>query len=103
VNNFIEQNLDLIGSTAIEDKLQEGVSKDPTIYIMFIDDTIQYMRAAGIKVWVLTGDKIETAINIGFSSGLLDNELDQIIISASDEADVSKQIQDGLLKVQMKS
>ena len=33
------------------------------------------MRSAGIKVWVLTGDKIETAINIGFSSGLLDNEM----------------------------
>jgi len=30
------------------------------------------MKSAGIKVWVLTGDKIETAINIGFSSGLLD-------------------------------
>jgi P-type E1-E2 ATPase len=34
------------------------------------------MRAAGIKVWVLTGDKIETAINIGYSSGLLDNEME---------------------------
>jgi len=32
------------------------------------------MKKAGIKVWVLTGDKIETAINIGFSAGLLDNE-----------------------------
>lgn len=33
------------------------------------------MREAGIKVWVLTGDKIETAINIGFSSGLLDIDM----------------------------
>ena len=33
------------------------------------------MKAAGIKVWVLTGDKIETAVNIGFSSGLLDNDM----------------------------
>ena len=32
------------------------------------------MKKVGIKVWVLTGDKIETAINIGFSAGLLDNE-----------------------------
>lgn len=33
------------------------------------------MKEAGIKVWVLTGDKVETAINIGFSSGLLDQEM----------------------------
>lgn len=50
----IEQRLCVIGCTAIEDKLQEGV-----------DETIKFMRSAGIKVWVLTGDKVETAINIG--------------------------------------
>ena len=33
------------------------------------------MKSTGIKVWVLTGDKIETAKNIGFSAGLLDNEM----------------------------
>jgi P-type E1-E2 ATPase len=32
-----------------------------------------FMKRAGIKVWVLTGDKIETAMNIGVSAGLLDN------------------------------
>jgi P-type E1-E2 ATPase len=42
---------------------------------MYIDDTIKYIREAGIKVWVLTGDKVETAINIGYSSGLLDNNM----------------------------
>lgn len=52
----------LIGSTAIEDRLQEDVDK-----------TIQFAKEAGIKVWVLTGDKIGTAINIGMSAGLLDN------------------------------
>jgi P-type E1-E2 ATPase len=56
--------LELIGSTAIEDKLQDNVA-----------DTIQFMKEAGIKVWVLTGDKIETAINIGYSSGLLDDNM----------------------------
>jgi P-type E1-E2 ATPase len=61
---MIEQNLELIGSTAIEDKLQDDVA-----------DTIQFIRKAGIKLWVLTGDKVETAINIGFSSGLLDNNM----------------------------
>lgn len=51
----------MIGSTAIEDKLQDEVA-----------DTISFMKDAGIKVWVLTGDKVETAINIGVSAGLLD-------------------------------
>jgi P-type E1-E2 ATPase len=57
VSNMIECDLELVGATAIEDKLQQGVP-----------ETINYLRAAGIRVWVLTGDKIETAINIGFSS-----------------------------------
>jgi P-type E1-E2 ATPase len=39
-----------------------------------------FLREAGIKVWLLTGDKIETAINIGFSSGLLDNRLKKYIV-----------------------
>lgn len=38
------------------------------------------MKKAGIKVWVLTGDKIETAMNIGVSAGLLDQEMDFHII-----------------------
>lgn len=58
----IEHSIMLIGSTAIEDRLQEDVDK-----------TIQFAKEAGIKVWVLTGDKIGTAINIGMSAGLLDN------------------------------
>lgn len=88
VNDKMESNLELVGSTAIEDKLQEGVS-----------DTIQYMRAAGIKVWVLTGDKIETAINIGFSSGLLDNEILQIHVTKSNETLINEEIQDGLIEL----
>lgn len=64
VDNKIEVELELIGSTAIEDRLQDEVA-----------DTIQFMKKTGIKVWVLTGDKIETAVNIGFSAGLLDNDM----------------------------
>jgi len=52
----IEWNFELIGATAIEDKLQDEVA-----------DTISILKEAGIKIWVLTGDKIETAINIGYS------------------------------------
>jgi magnesium-transporting ATPase (P-type) len=64
VDEKIEINLELIGSTAIEDRLQDEVA-----------DTIQFMKNTGIKVWVLTGDKIETAMNIGVSAGLLDNTM----------------------------
>ncbi|KAJ3046996.1 hypothetical protein HK097_000331, partial [Rhizophlyctis rosea] len=51
---LIEKDLTLLGATAIEDKLQDGVP-----------DTIATLMQAGIKVWVLTGDRQETAINIG--------------------------------------
>lgn len=54
IMNEIEQNLSLLGATAIEDKLQEQVP-----------ETIETLLKAGIKIWVLTGDKQETAINIG--------------------------------------
>ena len=60
VYNMIEKDLTLLGATAIEDKLQDGVPQ-----------TIANLQLAGIKVWVLTGDKQETAINIGFSCRLL--------------------------------
>jgi phospholipid-transporting ATPase len=42
------------------------------------------MKEAGIKVWVLTGDKIETAINIGMSAGLLNPDIDQHLIDSVD-------------------
>ena len=67
----------LIGATAIEDKLQHRVP-----------ETIQSLRDAGVKVWVLTGDKIETAINIGFSCNLLTSEMVRIVVSASRTAEV---------------
>ncbi|XP_037626912.1 phospholipid-transporting ATPase IC isoform X2 [Sebastes umbrosus] len=57
----MERELQLIGVTAIEDRLQEGVP-----------ETIALLQQAGIKVWVLTGDKKETAVNIGYSCKLLD-------------------------------
>ncbi|XP_030621399.1 probable phospholipid-transporting ATPase VB [Chanos chanos] len=57
----IETELTLLGATGIEDRLQEGVP-----------DTIQALRVAGMKVWVLTGDKPETAVNIAYSCKLLD-------------------------------
>lgn len=56
VADRLERNFEIVGTTAIEDKLQEDVDK-----------AIFAMKKAGIRVWVLTGDKVETAINIGFS------------------------------------
>jgi phospholipid-transporting ATPase len=41
-----------------------------------VAETIEFMKDTGIKVWVLTGDKIETAINIGISAKLLDESMD---------------------------
>ncbi|GAB7347156.1 hypothetical protein MBLNU459_g3275t1 [Dothideomycetes sp. NU459] len=57
---IIEQDLELGGATAIEDKLQKGVP-----------ETIDRLRRANIKMWMLTGDKRETAINIGHSCRLI--------------------------------
>ncbi|KIX96727.1 uncharacterized protein Z520_07446 [Fonsecaea multimorphosa CBS 102226] len=68
VADRIERELTLLGGTAIEDRLQDGVP-----------DTIALLGQAGIKLWVLTGDKVETAINIGFSCNLLSNEMDLIL------------------------
>ncbi|KAL1122527.1 hypothetical protein AAG570_002858 [Ranatra chinensis] len=56
---LIEKNLYLLGATAVEDRLQDKVP-----------DTIAALLEAGINVWVLTGDKQETAINIGYSTRL---------------------------------
>ena len=74
VSDAIERDLTLLGGTAIEDRLQDGVP-----------DTIALLGDAGIKLWVLTGDKVETAINIGFSCNLLDNDMDLIVFKVDDE------------------
>ena len=47
------------------------------------------MKEAGIKIWVLTGDKIETAVNIGYSCGLLNNEMSQYYIDAVEIGPIS--------------
>lgn len=73
----IENNLKLIGATAIEDKLQEGVP-----------ETIAALLKADINVWVLTGDKQETAINIGYSCRLISQGM-QLIILNEDGLDVT--------------
>ncbi|CAO2836402.1 unnamed protein product [Amaranthus hypochondriacus] len=66
----IEKNMILLGATGVEDKLQKGVP-----------ECIEKLAQAGIRMWVLTGDKMETAINIGYASSLLRRGMKQIVIS----------------------
>lgn len=82
VSDEIERDLTLLGGTAIEDRLQDGVP-----------DTISLLAEAGIKLWVLTGDKVETAINIGFSCNLLNNDMELILLKVEDEQISSAEIE----------
>ncbi|WOK95873.1 phospholipid-transporting ATPase 1 [Canna indica] len=89
---LIEQNLILLGATAIEDKLQDGVP-----------EAIESLRQAGIKVWVLTGDKQETAISIGLSCRLLTPDMHQIIINGTSENDCKLLLANAKAKYGIKS
>lgn len=89
--DLIERDLILLGATAIEDKLQENVP-----------DVIQLLRDAGMKVWVLTGDKMETAINIGFASNLLSRDMDLLIVKGNTEDAVYKQIGEAVQRTSSK-
>lgn len=55
------------------------------------------MKKTGIKVWVLTGDKIETAMNIGVSAGLLDDNMDKYIIEEDDKSLIDKNLKETIL------
>ncbi|XP_073301363.1 putative phospholipid-transporting ATPase 9 [Primulina huaijiensis] len=70
VSDKIEKDLILLGATAVEDKLQHGVP-----------ECIDKLAQGGIKIWVLTGDKMETAINIGYACSLLRQGMKQITIT----------------------
>ncbi|XP_074150567.1 putative phospholipid-transporting ATPase IM isoform X1 [Sminthopsis crassicaudata] len=65
----IERDMMLLGATAIEDKLQDGVI-----------ETIANLSLANIKIWVLTGDKQETAMNIGYSCNMLTDDMNEVFI-----------------------
>ncbi|KAL6605692.1 phospholipid-translocating P-type ATPase [Neocallimastix californiae] len=67
---YIEKDLILLGLTAVEDQLQDN-----------IPETIDYLLNAGIKMWLLTGDQQDTAINIGLSSCLLNNNSNLMILN----------------------
>ncbi|XP_005728080.1 probable phospholipid-transporting ATPase IM isoform X1 [Pundamilia nyererei] len=78
----IELGMKLLGATAIEDKLQEGVP-----------ETIACLNLADIKIWVLTGDKLETAMNIGYSCNMLRDDMNEVfVISGHTLQDVQQQL-----------
>ncbi|KAK2799531.1 hypothetical protein FQN51_006845 [Onygenales sp. PD_10] len=76
----IETQLELVGATAIEDKLQKGVP-----------EAIDKLRRANIKLWMLTGDKRETAINIGHSCRLV-KDYSTVTILDHESGDVERTI-----------
>ncbi|KAM7158597.1 putative phospholipid-transporting ATPase IM isoform 2-T8 [Molossus nigricans] len=71
----IEQDLMLLGATAVEDKLQEGVI-----------ETVTNLSLANIKIWVLTGDKQETAINISYACNMLTDDMNEVFIITGNTA-----------------
>lgn len=73
-----ESGFSLLGCTAIEDKLQAGVP-----------ETIEKLRRAGLKMWMLTGDKRETAINIGYSCKLI-KDYSKVVILSIEKSTISE-------------
>ncbi|KAL6130227.1 hypothetical protein ACLB2K_068608 [Fragaria x ananassa] len=82
----IENNLIILGASGIEDKLQLGVP-----------EAIDSLRTAGVQVWVLTGDKQETAISIGYSSKLLTRRMAQVLINSSSKESCRRSLEDAIL------
>ncbi|XP_070256545.1 phospholipid-transporting ATPase VA isoform X3 [Myotis yumanensis] len=70
----LETNLHLLGATGVEDRLQDGVP-----------ETIAKLRQAGLQIWVLTGDKQETAVNIAYACKLLDQDEGVITLNADSQ------------------
>ncbi|KAI9281989.1 hypothetical protein BY458DRAFT_429509 [Sporodiniella umbellata] len=85
VSEEIERNMLLMGGTAIEDRLQEGVP-----------ETIAELAKSGIKLWVLTGDKTETAINIGYACNLLTTDMELLILKGSTREETVELLDDTL-------
>ncbi len=79
----IENNFSIVGITSVEDKLQESV-----------ENTLMSLREAGIKIWVLTGDKIETAINISESCKHFSTEMHKLMLKGiKNAADIRSGLQ----------
>merc|ERR1719470_652507 len=89
VATIIEQDLTLIGATAIEDKLQD-----------LVPETIEKLLEANIHVWMLTGDKQETAINIAKSCRLHREGTELLIINATSADEAKSEVAEQLGELQ---
>lgn len=89
VAETLERELELIGTTAIEDRLQDNVPH-----------TIELLSKAGIKLWVLTGDKQETAINIGHSCSLIHHNMGMFSFDHCNEKNVRQTMEKYLKEVE---
>jgi len=95
----VEKNLTIVGCTAIEDKLQEGV-----------EDTIAKLHLANVKCWMLTGDKLETARMIGITCSLITPDMiEKVEIfdpkrakNSGEEFDLKKKVEDLIKRIQIK-
>ena len=81
--NEIEDGCTLIGATIVEDRLQDQVP-----------ETIRDLRLAGIKIWMCTGDKLDTAYNIGLSCNLINKDLRTFRVSGEAGESVNKKLVD---------
>ncbi|KAM9679000.1 phospholipid-transporting ATPase VD [Trichechus inunguis] len=82
----LENKLTLLGATGIEDRLQEGVP-----------ESIEALQKAGIKIWMLTGDKQETAVNIAYACKLLETD-DKLFILNTQSKDACEMLMSTILK-----
>ncbi|XP_011096893.1 probable phospholipid-transporting ATPase 5 [Sesamum indicum] len=82
-SEMIEKELLLLGAVAVEDKLQKGVP-----------ECIDKLAQAGLKIWLLTGDKKETAVNIGFACSLLRHDMKQLHLCLRKESPSNQLMKD---------
>ncbi|XP_069006932.1 phospholipid-transporting ATPase VA [Embiotoca jacksoni] len=87
----LETNLQLLGATGVEDRLQDGVP-----------ETIASLRKAGLQIWVLTGDKQETAVNIAYACKLLDPEEEILTLNADSQEACALLLEESLHYIQVK-
>jgi len=86
-----EDKIELLGATAIEDKIQK-----------FVPQTISLLLKSNIRVWMLTGDKQETAINIGYSCKLLTPEMNLLVVNVKNKQDANHLLTKFLRQVVMR-
>eukprot|EP00026_Physarum_polycephalum_P000158 Phypoly_transcript_00158.p1 GENE.Phypoly_transcript_00158~~Phypoly_transcript_00158.p1 ORF type:complete len:1281 (-),score=198.53 Phypoly_transcript_00158:23-3865(-) len=81
VAELIEKDFTLLGAVGIEDKLQEGVP-----------ECIEALSEAGVKIWVLTGDKLETAVSVSTACRLLAPNMEKFVLTETSKDALTKKL-----------